>query len=202
MDPIMQAELEAEWNAQYDYIAELRAEHAEDPATLDAEAEATDRYNAVIEAGGTEAEAMAAYAAEGLIEDPKAAISFVLGGNATFTLVSKQTGDRYTFRVRAAKDKRGMYFASTLIGSDNETDYAYLGYISDRHGLALQAGKKGKPDDVRFRALAWLLRALAADHMPSTVEFWHEGRCARCNRKLTDPESIATGYGPECRKHT
>lgn len=23
-------------------------------------------------------------------------------------------------------------------------------------------------------------------------------RCARCNRKLSDPESMARGYGPEC----
>ena len=27
---------------------------------------------------------------------------------------------------------------------------------------------------------------------------WHEGRCGRCGRKLTVPESIEAGYGPEC----
>jgi hypothetical protein len=29
-------------------------------------------------------------------------------------------------------------------------------------------------------------------------EVYHEGRCGRCNRKLTVPESIETGLGPEC----
>jgi hypothetical protein len=35
-------ELDIEFFARYDYIAELTAEHAEDPATLRAEAEARD----------------------------------------------------------------------------------------------------------------------------------------------------------------
>lgn len=30
------------------------------------------------------------------------------------------------------------------------------------------------------------------------VEVWHEGSCGRCGRKLTVPESIANGLGPEC----
>ena len=33
------------------------------------------------------------------------------------------------------------------------------------------------------------------------LEVWHEGRCGRCNRALTVPESIASGIGPECAKH-
>jgi hypothetical protein len=32
----------------------------------------------------------------------------------------------------------------------------------------------------------------------ATLEFWHEGRCGRCGRRLTVPDSIASGYGPEC----
>jgi len=36
------------------------------------------------------------------------------------------------------------------------------------------------------------------------LEIWHEGRCGRCNRKLTVPASIALGIGPECgqREHS
>jgi hypothetical protein len=29
---------------------------------------------------------------------------------------------------------------------------------------------------------------------------WHEGSCARCGKKLTVPESIESGFGPECVK--
>ena len=32
-------------------------------------------------------------------------------------------------------------------------------------------------------------------------EIMHEGRCCRCNRTLTHPDSIKTGIGPECAKH-
>ena len=139
---------------------------------------------------------------------------FLTGGNATFTLVSRKTGTRYTFRVRKA-DKRqsgpDRFFVSTLIGSDNERDYAYLGSFTTMHGTAyavqshrgsvLCAGKKGKPDDVRFKGLNWLLNTLYANRftaLPEQVEVWHEGRCARCARKLTDPASIERGFGPEC----
>lgn len=144
---------------------------------------------------------------DGLIDSAAEALAFVLGGNATFTLRSARTGTRYTFRVRRAKDNPRMLFASTLIGSDNDSDYAYLGYFTTMHGgqviqsyngRPLRAGKKGNPDDVRFKALDWLLDALRRGELPLTVEFWHEGRCARCARKLTDPESIARGFGPEC----
>lgn len=149
-------------------------------------------------------------APEGLIESAETALSFVLAGKATFTIVSVKTGERMTFRVRAADGNPQMFFVSALIGSDNESDYVYVGFLRadnggrvlrDAHGPGyLRAGKKGNANDVRFKAFDWLLSALVADHMPRTVEFWHEGRCARCNRLLTDPESIARGFGPECAK--
>ena len=31
-------------------------------------------------------------------------------------------------------------------------------------------------------------------------EVWHEGKCGRCGAKLTVPESVASGFGPECVK--
>ena len=63
MNTFFDEEMEAEFNAHFDYIAELRAEHAECKATLDEEAEATERYNAAIAAGASEEEAWAAYCA-------------------------------------------------------------------------------------------------------------------------------------------
>ena len=38
---------------------------------------------------------------------------------------------------------------------------------------------------------------LAAGSMPANVEINHEGRCGRCGRALTVPESVASGIGPE-----
>lgn len=40
----------------------------------------------------------------------------------------------------------------------------------------------------------------AAHKRLGLVEVWHKGKCGRCNRDLTTPESIANGFGPECLK--
>ena len=45
-----------------------------------------------------------------LIATAADAQQFVLGGRARFTLVSKQTGKRYTYRVSKAKDIDDMFF--------------------------------------------------------------------------------------------
>ena len=135
-----------------------------------------------------------------LIPDPAAARQFVLGGRARFTLVSQKTGKRYTFRVAKAKDAE-MFFASLLVGQNNDADYEYLGFIKKDELGALVAGRKGNAQHPAFKALDWTLRKLAADDMPEQLEFWHEGRCARCGRALTDPASIEAGFGPECINH-
>jgi hypothetical protein len=126
--------------------------------------------------------------------------AFLIGGNATFTLVSVKTGTRFTYKVRASDDGE-VYFVSLLSGPDNEADYRYLGRIA--RGIFWQGRKVPKPGDVlasapSSRAFAWVWRAVMQDSLPDTVEIWHEGRCARCNRKLTVPSSIASGFGPEC----
>ena len=66
-----------------------------------------------------------------LIADAADAQQFILGGRARFTLVSKQTGKRYTYRVAKAKDSDDMFFASLLVGQNNEQDYEYIGFVKN-----------------------------------------------------------------------
>jgi hypothetical protein len=47
-------------------------------------------------------------------------------------------------------------------------------------------------------AMNWVLDHLSEGEMPPLTEIWHEGRCGRCGRKLTVPDSIAIGIGPDC----
>lgn len=120
--------------------------------------------------------------------------AFILGGKAVFTVANPETGNRYTYRVRASKDGR-VHFVSLLTGSDNESDYSYIGFIRDGaffHGGAKSRAGRNAPGVVAF---GWVWRKRAN---PAPAEVWHEGRCCRCGRKLTVPESIATGMGPEC----
>ena len=126
--------------------------------------------------------------------------AFLIGGNATVTLVSTKSGTRFTYRVRASDDGE-VFFVSLLSGPDNEGDYSYLGRIA--RGVFWAGRKVPKPGDVgpdapSSKAFAWVWRLLMQDSLPDAVEVWHEGRCVRCNRKLTVPSSIASGFGPEC----
>ena len=135
----------------------------------------------------------------------ESALAFTMAGNATLTLVSQKTGARFTYKVRAANTdsdaQTDLYFISLLRGADNESDYSYLGRIAKGRlyiGRKVpRAGDIGK-DAPSARAFEYFWRALERGEMPAQCEIWHEGRCGRCNRKLTVPSSIESGFGPEC----
>lgn len=131
------------------------------------------------------------------LESIESAISFIQGGKAIFTLRSAKTGTRFTYRVNESKDGN-VFFVGVLNGSDNEGSYAYVAYI--RRGVLFHGGRKAKVsrEAPSFVALAWTWRKLCANVMPEQLEIWHAGRCCRCARTLTVPESIASGIGPEC----
>jgi hypothetical protein len=132
--------------------------------------------------------------------------AFIFGGHATFTIVSKRSGTRFTYRVAQPAPRDGKpapFFASVLTGPDNTADYTYMGILRP-NGAGSAAGapelvptraSKISPNAASFRALEWFVQHLASD----AVEFHHCGRCARCGRQLTDPESIESGFGPHCR---
>ena len=136
------------------------------------------------------------------ITDAAEAHAFIFGGKARFTLVSKATGKRYTYRVAKAKDSDTAFFASVLTGPSNEHDYEYIGVVKTGGTHSeLSAGRRGNSKHPAFQGLAWTLAQIENSNplaMPEALEFWHEGRCARCARPLTDPASIARGLGPEC----
>lgn len=136
---------------------------------------------------------------------------FILGGNSIFTIVE---GDkRYTYKVRTpALDRaknwstgnqdKTQRFVSVLYGPDNESDYRYLGMMRQNVDGALFFAKTAKSlseDDPRFQLFSkyWAILEYGCRVMPGT-DFWHEGQCCVCGRKLTVPESIASGIGPEC----
>jgi hypothetical protein len=129
---------------------------------------------------------------------PSTARDFVLAGNSRFTIVSTKTGARFTFRVRKADGKPA--FVAVLTGSCNESDYEFLGTIFDERVYA--HGRKSRIASTAPSAVAftWFVSRLFQGRLPEGVEFWHEGRCGRCARPLTDPISIASGFGPECIK--
>ena len=139
------------------------------------------------------------------ITEATAALAFLFAGRALFTLVSKKTGARFTYKMRRASgdDENRPWFVSVLTGSNNEGDYSYIGVVFPNNPERLVHTRKSKVtvQAPSFRAVAWFLNRLhnAADAL-AQVEFWHEGQCGRCGRVLTVPESIKTGLGPVCAK--
>lgn len=147
---------------------------------------------------------------EHILSGPDDFIRFIVAGNATITVVSKRTGSRYTYKIKKAKDSSGRFFVSTLTGPNNEVDYQYLGFFDVdlldgnpivRRGQVLIAGRAGNAEDIRFKGFDWLLtHTVEKGAVPDQATVYHEGRCGRCGRMLTTPESIASGIGPECAK--
>lgn len=118
---------------------------------------------------------------------------FILAGRALFTIKSKKTGQRYTYKV-VRKDDHDMWHVRVLSGPDNTSDYNYIGFIGRTGKVFIpKRGKAITPSGAAFR---WFLENPESDR----VEVWHEGRCGRCGRVLTVPSSLEVGLGPNCRE--
>jgi hypothetical protein len=136
----------------------------------------------------------------GRLLDSRCAREFLLAGNARVTLVSGKTGVRFTYRVRRPEgvDPKRPHFVALLRGPDNEEDYAFLGTIFHDGHFVMGRNSRISGEAPSARAFRYAWSALHCFAMPHGVEVWHEGRCGRCGRALTVPESVARGLGPEC----
>lgn len=128
---------------------------------------------------------------------------FALAGNAILALRSVETGTRFTYKI-TQNEAGTTHFVKLLAGSDNEADYRYIGHIRDgsfRHGGVKSFARYDAPSVV---AMGWFVRNFLSPRQSivparaAKLEVWHEGHCGRCGRRLTVPESIASGLGPEC----
>lgn len=144
------------------------------------------------------------------LKDP---LKFMFAGKAIFTIKNLDTGNRFTYKIERPKDRlthvtRGPWFIKVLTGPDNGAHYKYLGCVwvhPSRYPKVLDYshGRKSKisieaPSVVAFR---WTLARLQSGRpMPEAFSIYHEGRCGRCGRRLTVPESIESGFGPNCIK--
>jgi len=114
----------------------------------------------------------------------------------TFTISSPER--HFTFKVTAKKDERRgkTLFLSVMTGPDNESSYSYVGILSQDLRIIKTRNSKVSMESQSIRALLWVFRNL--DNLPAGYEVRHSGKCARCGRKLTTPESIDMGVGPVC----
>lgn len=129
---------------------------------------------------------------------------FVLGGNAIITVESGKTGRYFTYKIKRSENDSNLYFIKNLRGSDNQNDqvYVYVGcFFADTKNFVVEKSYRNKEVSswpTSIRAIRYLFNNL--DDVPYMLHVYHEGRCCRCGRTLTTPESIRKGIGPECER--
>ena len=125
----------------------------------------------------------------------KEALKFMFAGKSVVTFLNTQTGNRFTFKIKQAKDSN-LFFVSVLSGPET---YTYIGTCIEgkyKHGKKSQVSS----DSQSVKVFDYMLNKLVSDSLPDFLEVWHEGFCGKCGRNLTVPSSIMTGIGPECIK--
>ena len=124
---------------------------------------------------------------------------FLMAGKATFTFQSK-TGEHFTFKVTKPDQFRGEYFANVMTGTDNEKDFSYVGMMNEYLNLRGTKGSKLPMDDKRVLVLKFALDIIAGRKpLPQGYTLQNSGKCGHCGKKLTTPESLRIGLGPDCR---
>ena len=149
-------------------------------------------------------------AMRGELRDYEALRRFITAGNATLTVRSSSTGTRYTYKFKLPREAHTPgpkpVFVYLLTGANNDSDYAFLGTLfQDAVGpwYVYRHSPKSRVSQTTasVQGVKWLAMHLYKDgaaKLFTRAQFWHEGRCGRCGRKLTVPESISSGFGPEC----
>jgi len=145
---------------------------------------------------------------------------FFLGGKATFTVQNNDTGVHRTYKIRkptpTPQYPNPAWFVKVMTGTDNESHYSYVGRLFPNGGQIYRNGqpvqvlpghiemtKNSKFDEASdtVKAARWVTgRIMTGASIPDQIEIRHAGKCGRCGRTLTAPESLDTGIGPECAK--
>ena len=139
---------------------------------------------------------------------------FLTAGEAIFTVEVPEEHRKegvkphYTYRVDKVEQNAKYpeaYFVKLLSGPDNTSDYSYVGRLDQFVGFVETTAKskfthESYPVKLLNRVVA---RVWCDDHAAYEqygFKVHHEGKCGRCGRRLTVPESVESGIGPECAK--
>lgn len=140
--------------------------------------------------------------------------------NGTFTL--EGSGFHLTFSVKTSRKGffEGKRIISIMVGNDNESDFLGVANLEQDGSLKVWRKAEGCRKNPATGLLLTLKQVesvirLIMDHGKvgavngaeimkrfenngRNYELMTSVRCCRCNRKLTNPESVKMGIGPEC----
>ena len=119
--------------------------------------------------------------------------------NGTITVANPATGEHRTFKVNTqpedARFAPGQRIVSLLTGPNNDEDFTAFGFVNENGRICLWSRNRTP----HFEKLAFILEQPEKAATKWGLTYQWSARCRRCNRTLTDPESIETGIGPTCR---
>lgn len=129
-------------------------------------------------------------------------LEYITAGKAIFTIKNLLTENRFTYMAQRAKKIKTTFWIKVLRYPDNEDDnsYAYIGNFSLKKGFTYSGKSPISSEAISVRAADFYFTRLLKDALPPNIVTYHEGRCGRCGKRLTVPESIESGFGPECSK--
>lgn len=116
--------------------------------------------------------------------------------NGTYTLHNTKKNTHRTFKIHTVRKGEliGKRIVSLLTGNDNENAYTSFGFFNN-NGIFVWKSKQTETFINYADFLFKMLNGAKCD----TVKVLCEKTCLICNRKLTHPESIESGIGPECK---
>jgi len=132
---------------------------------------------------------------------------FFFAGKAVLTFQNQDKGTHITVKSTQARDKADRkiklpyFFINIRVLGDKESGSVFAGTIFQdtlTYKLSSKVNEGGQMDQImRFLISALKRPAVLKERRVSLL---HEGRCCRCSLPLTHPESIETGFGPDCLK--
>lgn len=125
---------------------------------------------------------------------PAAATATQVVTDGTYTIVGSSS--HRTIKLQTVDESSPRQWLSFLCGSDNEGDYKSVGFVTGST-VTLFNKYTGQYPDI-LAAAKYLVRN--ADRIGEFGKNYavRSGKCWKCNRKLTTPESVTSGIGPVC----
>jgi len=123
----------------------------------------------------------------------ESALNFIFGGKSFVTFLNTKSENRFTFKVVKHK-KDDIFFVNVLTNPDV---YTFIGTVKNgfyKHSSKSNIGVESQS----VKVFNYVIDKLKQNKLSDIIEIYHDGRCGKCGRQLTVPESILTGFGPEC----
>lgn len=127
---------------------------------------------------------------------PELALDFIFSGKSLFTCLNTKSGNRFTFKVSKHK-KSEIYFVKVLTNPDI---YEFIGSIYKDGNFSHSNKSRISRESQSVKVFSYIINHLKSNTLPEYIEIWHNGKCGMCGKTLTVPQSIETGYGPNCSR--